>query len=111
MNKKPKSPMQKFYVQSGNHRLVTLAKSTDEAALRLIQKLFQPAICSLDSRRKLPTMVDEIKLALLLTKPGPKITVSQRGFASPELEFATGVVVKRWRKQMVSLEKLLRKMK
>ena len=104
--------MEKFYIRSGNNQLVTLAKSPDEAALRFVQKLLQPAIRSAKDLNKLPTMIDQAKVAKLLKKIGPRILVSQTGFAdSNSGQFSSNAVVARWRKQVASLEKLLRKMK
>ena len=104
-------PKRKFYVRSGEVRLVILAIDADTAALRFIQNALQGSLISgRKAVNKQLKLVDDGAMELLAkVKLDSRIHISEAGFTRSEAgQFVTSLVVKRWRSQIAAIEKLIR---
>lgn len=106
-----KKPVSKFYTQSGQLSWVLTAVDVEVAALRFSQLAFQESLLGQQAISAKISMIDENIFQQQLQLLGDKILISQQGFSGPQIGvFDTTAVVQRWRLQIQSLEKLLRKM-
>ncbi len=104
------SPSRKFYVRSGKERLLVLAIDAEVAALRFIHNVFKGWLISGPKQVNNKLQLLEAKpMKPLLDRMDRKIFISEAGFTRSEAgEFATSLVVARWRMQIASLEKIIR---
>ena len=101
---------QKYYVWSGNLKLVLLSTDVEKAAIRFAQILFQPSLNGQLSASSSDSLINEQAFCETARRMGPKVMLSQSGFNNSKVGvFETSEVVARYREQIRSLESLLRK--
>ena len=106
-----KSPLQKFYVQSADHRWVLLAPDYEGAALRFAQLVFRSCVRGKQSVSPTMRLIDEVRYQKIESTFGEMVDVSESGFGGEKVGvFACDAVIELWKQQMNSLESIIRKM-
>jgi len=94
--------MAKFYVQSGNLKMVLQARDSRCAAIWAAHRTLGDNLPFLDEQPEVALHASEN-----LPRLGEKIRVSQRGFDRPDAKvFVTLDVVSEWSRLLVALERL-----
>jgi len=102
--------MQKFYVQSGSASWLVLANSEADAALRFVQTVMKDSFIGGKQPTSSYRLVDQARAQKLVSKLTGKISIGEQGFDSPpKCFFDTNEFLKKWQKQVSSLERLIRK--
>lgn len=103
--------MSKYYVQSNDIRWVLLAADYEGAALRFAQLTFQHVLKGQQKVTADFSLVDEDKFSVQRSQFGEKILISESGFNGQKVGiYESSAVIDRWRKQIHSLESMIRKM-
>lgn len=103
-------PTSKFYVQSGKLKWTLLSSTIEKAAIRFAQLAFQPAMKGSQPVSSDMTFIDEQVFGETVKKLGPKVLVGQTGFEGTKVGmFETSEVIAVYRRQIQTLESLVRK--
>jgi hypothetical protein len=99
--------MPKYYVQSGNVRLITTASDPRAAAIWAVHRALA---------QTLPFLSDQTEPGLAASTPaihtlGEAVQVSEQGFGRPDSErFETLAVLSEWNQLLVAIERIERRM-
>ena len=105
------APLQKFYVQSEDHRWVLLAPDVEGAALRFTQLVFRGCVRGKQSVSPTMRLIDEARYNKIEATFGETVDVSESGFEGERIGiFNCSDVIELWKQQMQSLESMIRKM-
>ena len=105
------APLQKYYVQSSDHRWVLLAPDVEAAALRFTQLVFRGCVRGKQSVSPTMRLIDEARYQKIATTFGETVNVSESGFQGEHIGiFDCSDVIELWKQQMESLESIIRKM-
>ena len=103
--------LQKFYVQSKDHRWVLLAPDVEGAALRFTQLVLRGCVRGKQSVSPTMRLIDEARYQKIEATFGETVDVSESGFAGERIGiFNCEDVIELWKQQMESLESIIRKM-
>lgn len=105
------APLQKFYVQSEDHRWVLLAPDVEGAALRFTQLVLRGCVRGKQSVSPTMRLIDEARCKKIEATFGETVNVSESGFEGEHIGiFNCSDVIDLWKQQMESLESMIRKM-
>ncbi|RMF41651.1 MAG: hypothetical protein D6753_09220 [Planctomycetota bacterium] len=99
--------MAKYYVQSGNVRVVLEADDAEKAALWVVHKTMQQVIPVYEDDELSPEEKSEVSLLQGLMVLGNTIQVSEQGFDRLDaLELDTFELMVHWNQLMIALDRL-----
>jgi len=103
--------MQKFYVQSEDHRWVLLAPDVEGAALRFTQLVLRGCVRGKQTVSPTMRLIDEVRFQKIEMTFGETVNVSESGFEGEKIGiYNRADVIELWKQQMDSLESIIRKM-